>query len=62
MVIGVVEEDTLFLVCHVTSCDFVVRELSSIMVEFPSPQVTTLQSLVIIGRVEEEILSFHFVT
>ena len=29
-------EDILFLVCHMTSRDFVVRESCSIMVEFPS--------------------------
>ena len=55
-------EDILSLACHMTSRDFVVRESRGIIGEFPSSYVITLQSLVIIGLVEEEILSFHFVT
>ena len=63
VVTGVVKGgDILFLVCHATSRDFVVRKSSGIMDEFPSSYVTTLQSLVIVGLVEEEILRFHFVT
>ena len=61
--IGLAEEEifSLFLVCRVTSGDFVVRESCDIMGEFPSSLVTTLQSLVIIDLLEEEILRFQFV-
>ena len=49
-------EEILFFVCHMTSQDFVIKS------EFPSSLVTTLQSLVIIDLLEEEILRFQFVT
>ena len=42
--------------------DFIIRESYDIMSEFPSSLVTTLQMLVIIDLLEEEILSFQFVT
>ena len=53
--------DTSFLVIHMTSHDYVVKVPPDIMDEFSS-YVATLQSLTIIGLVEEEILSFQFVT
>ena len=55
-------EEISFFVCHMTSQDFVVRESCDIKSEFPSSLVTTLQSLVIIDLLEEEILRFQFVT
>ena len=54
-------EDIPFFVCHVTTSDFGVREPCDIMGEFPLSLVTTLQSLVIMDLLEEEILSFQFV-
>ena len=55
------KEDIWFLVCQVISRVHVVRESRDIVSEFSPSQVTTLQSLVIIGLVEEGILSFQFV-
>ena len=55
-------EEILLFVCHVTSRDFVVREACDTIGEFPSSLMTTLQSLVIIDLLEEEILTFQFVT
>ena len=55
-------EGILFFVYHVTSRDFVVRESCDTRGEFPSSLVTTLQNLVIIHLLKEEILSFQFVT
>ena len=55
-------EEILFFICNVTSRDFVVRESCDTMGKFSSSLVTTLQSLVIIDLLEEEILSFQFVT
>ena len=55
-------EQILFFVCHATSRDFVVRESCDIMDEFSSSLVTNLQCLVFIYLLEEEILSFQFVT
>ena len=52
----------MLFVCHVTSRDFVVRETCDTIGEFPSSLMTTLQSLVIIDLLEEEILTFQFVT
>ena len=58
--------DILFLVCHVTTRDLVVREIimasHGMMGEFPLSWVTILQSLMIIDLVHEKILSFHFIT
>ena len=47
-----------FSISHVTSCDHVIRESSEIMGEFPSPWVTILASVVVIGLAEEEIYCF----
>ena len=55
-------EEVLLFVCHVTSRDFVVREACDTIGEFPSSLMTTLESLVIIDLLEEEILTFQFVT
>ena len=55
-------EEISFLVCHVTSREFVARDSCDIMGEFPLSLVTTLQNLVIIELLEEEILRFQFVT
>ena len=55
-------EEISFFICHVTSREFMVRESCDIMDEFPSLLVTTLQSLMIIDLLEEEILSFQYVT
>ena len=55
-------EEILFFVCDVTSRDFVVRKSRDTMGDFPYSLVTTLQCLVIIDLLEEEILSFQFVT
>ena len=55
-------DDILFLVCHVTTREYLLWELRNIMGEFPSWEVTTLQSLVIINLLEEEIWSFQFAT
>ena len=55
-------KEILFFVYHVTSRDFVVRESCDTMGEFPWSSVTTLQSLLIIELLEEEMLSSHFVT
>ena len=55
-------EDILFLVCHVTTREYLLWELRNIMGEFPSWEVTTLQSLMIINLLEEEIWSFQFAT
>ena len=46
---------------QVTAHDFGVREPCDIMGKFPLSLVITLQSLVIIDPLEEEILSFQFV-
>ena len=54
-------EKILLFVCHVTTHDFVIRE-SYDMGEFSSSFMTTLQRLVIIDLLEDEILSFQFVT
>ena len=51
-------EEISFFVCHVILRDFVVRESCDIIGEFSSSLATTLQSLVIIDLLEEEILSF----
>ena len=55
-------EEILFFVFHITSCHFVVRESCDIMDELPLSLVSTLQSLVIIDLLQEEILRFQFVT
>ena len=55
------EEISLF-VCRLTSCDFVVRESCDVVTEFSSSLATTLQSLVIVDLLEEEIKRFQFVT
>ena len=55
-------EDVLFLVYPIFSRDYLVQELRDIIGEFPSWLVTTLQSLLIIHFLEEEILRFQFVT
>ena len=55
-------EEISFFICHVTSREFMVRESCDIMDEFPSLLVTTLQSLMIIDLLEEEILCFQYVT
>ena len=55
-------EESLLFVCNMTLRDFVVRESCDTMGEFPSWLVTTLQSLVVIDLLDEEILSFQFVT
>ena len=47
-----------FSICHLTSRDQIIRGSSDIMDEFPSSKVITLESLVIIEPLEEEILSF----
>ena len=57
-----VGEDVLFLVCPIISRDYLVQELRDISGEFPSSLVTTLQSLLIIHLLEEEILRLQFVT
>ena len=57
-----VREDLSFLVCQVTSSDYVVRESRDIMDEFSLSSVTMLQNLVIIDLLEEKILRFQFVT
>ena len=44
-----------------TAPDFVVRESCNMMREFPLSLASTLQSLVIIDLLEEEISSFQFV-
>ena len=36
----------MFLICHVTSCDYVTRSSCDFICGFPSPEVTTLLSLV----------------
>ena len=56
------KEEISFFVCHVTSRNFVVRESSDFMGDFPSSLVTTLHTLVIIDLLEEVILRFQFVT
>ena len=55
-------EEISFFVCRLTSCDFVVRESCDIVAEFSSSLVTTLQSLVIVDLLEEDIKRFQFVT
>ena len=55
-------EDISFLACQVISLVYAVKESREIIGEFPSSQMTTLQSLVIISFVEEEMLSFQFAT
>ena len=57
-----VREDLSFLVCQVTSSDYLVRESRDIMDEFSLSSVTMLQNLVIIDLLEEKILRFQFVT
>ena len=54
--------DTSVLVIHMTSRDYVVKVPPDIMNEFSSSYVATLQRLTIIDLVEEETLSFQFVT
>ena len=48
----------LFLVCHVISCDQVVRGISNFMGAFTSSWVTSLLSFMPIGIVKEDMLHF----
>ena len=50
------------LVCHMTSRVYVARVVRDLIAEVPSSQLTTLQGLVVIGLVEEEISGFQLVT
>ena len=47
--------DLMFLICHMTSRDYVTKVSYNLKDKSPSFLVTTLPSLLVIGIVEEEI-------
>ena len=52
----------LFLDCHVTSCDQVVKGTCDFMDAFTSPQVTSLPSFIARNLAKEDMLRLQFVT